>query len=165
MKKNPVPVVVLLALTVSAFAIAAGCASSGGGGSAASTEDLPPSQVLAMTGGRPLMCVNPAPSDLGPELDRSLFQCEPGWNLENCAYDFLGNIRAERTGAGVDVKEMLENFQREATRIGGDAILNVRLAGGGGRSIMSGAGSDALFQMRGEAVRLKDPTCRVGGEG
>jgi hypothetical protein len=145
MRKNTSTVVVLLALTSAAFIVAAACASSGGGGGEASAADeLGPSMVVQQNGGRVLMC---------PDLGESrLFMCMPGWDLERCGFDLLGNIQAKPTGVGAGselLKEMLEQLHREAMRLKADAVFNLQEGVGMG--------------LAGMAVRLKDPNCRAGG--
>jgi hypothetical protein len=152
MRKNALTVVVLLSLTSVAFIVAA-CASSGGGGSeaggggeAGAVGELGPSTVVQQAGGRVLMC---------PDLGFSrLFMCMPNWDLERCGYDFLGSIRAERTGVGQDTKEVAEQFHREAMRLKADAVFNVQQETRPGSWV---------WRLSGTAVRLKDPSCRAGG--
>ena len=78
----------------------------------------------------------------------------PGWDLERCGFDFLGNIRAERTGVGQDTKEVVEQLHREAMRLKADAVFNLR---------EETRPASWIWRLAGTAVRLKDPSCRAGG--
>lgn len=93
------------------------------------------------------MCVEGGQSTINIQNTR-LIRCDPQWQpLERCPKEELGRISAQPAGAGGGMmREMLEGVIQEATRLGANAVINVR---------------SSRSSITGEAVRIDvDPsTC------
>lgn len=93
------------------------------------------------------VCIAGGQSQINIQNTR-LIRCDADWKpLETCPKTELGRISAQAVGAGSGmVREMLEQFVQEASRVKANAVINVNYGRGG---------------MSGEAVRIDvDPsTC------